>query len=276
LATDWLRDVLELIAKRLDSLENKRYFPSPDLDHISRINADRDVSSATLAESQSSGISTKISTAISTAVIRAISTVISTAIRTSISAAINTVMSTVISTASNMSTTPVATLPMPVAPIFNPGLVSFLKCAPSSAKEKGLVESVDKIVKCRLKRPKEKNKIGNSEEIDSKSESAAIKHPSKNRHKKWLYPENYDSTTPLPLFLANVESCANYNDWTNIDKLAHVRLRLVGTAAHALSGGNSTITTYSDLVEKLKKRFGTMDQSARYRSQLKGRRRQKK
>jgi len=28
-----------------------------------------------------------------------------------------------------------------------------------------------------------KNKINNSEEIDSETESAAIKHPSKNRHK---------------------------------------------------------------------------------------------
>jgi len=75
--------------------------------------------------------------------------------------------------------------------------------------------------------------------------------------------------------LANVESCSAYNDWTDNDKLAHVRLRLVGTAAHVLSGGTSAIPTYSDLVEKLEKRFGTKDQSARYCSQLKGRRRQK-
>jgi len=74
--------------------------------------------------------------------------------------------------------------------------------------------------------------------------------------------------------LANVDSCANDNDWTDNDKLAHVRLGLIGTAAHVLSGGNSTIHTYNDLVEKLEKRFGTKAQSARYRSQLKGRRRQ--
>jgi len=116
---------------------------------------------------------------------------------------------------------------MPVAPISDPGLVSILKRAPSSANKGGHVETVDKIVKRRLKRPKEKNKICNSEEIDSESDSAAIKHPSKERHKKWLYSENYDGTTPLPLFLANVESFANYNDWTNNDELAHVRLRLV-------------------------------------------------
>jgi len=90
-----------------------------------------------------------------------------------------------------------------------------------------------------------------------------------------LYPEKFDGTTPLPLFLANVDFCSAYNDWTYNDKLAHARLRLVGTAAHLLSGGNSTIPAYNDLVEKLGKRFGTKDQSARYRSQLKGGRRQK-
>jgi len=54
-----------------------------------------------------------------------------------------------------------------------------------------------------------------------------------------------------------------------------VRFRLAGTAAHVLSGGINAAPTYSDLVEKLEKRFGTKDQSAMYWSQLKGRRRQK-
>jgi len=42
-----------------------------------------------------------------------------------------------------------------------------------------------------------------------------------------------------------------------------------------LSGGINVVPIYSDLVEKLEKRFGTKDQSARCRSQLKGKRRQK-
>jgi len=36
-----LKNGLELIAKRLDNLENKRYFPSPDFEHSVKINADR-------------------------------------------------------------------------------------------------------------------------------------------------------------------------------------------------------------------------------------------
>jgi len=48
-----LRDVLELIAKRLDNLENKIYFSSPEFELIVKINADREVSSATLAATKS-------------------------------------------------------------------------------------------------------------------------------------------------------------------------------------------------------------------------------
>jgi len=138
------------------------------------------------------------------------------------------------------------------------------------------VKTVNKSVKFRLKKSKDKAKKDDSGESDSsESESVTIKRKSKKTQKKWLYPEKYVGTTPLPLFLANVESCANYNDWTDNDKLVHMRLRLIGTAAHVHSGGNTTIFTYSDLVEKLKKRFGTKDQSAMYISQLKGKRRQK-
>jgi len=133
---DKVTDMLELIAKRLDNLENNRYFPSHELDHISRINADREVSSATLAASQSTEISTIISTAISSA--------------------ISTAISTLISTVSNMSIIPVTTQPIPVVSVSFPELVSILKCsdnevsAPSSASEGVTVETVDKSVKFRL------------------------------------------------------------------------------------------------------------------------------
>jgi len=38
-----------LIATRLDNLENKKYFPSPEFEHFLKINADKEISSATLA-----------------------------------------------------------------------------------------------------------------------------------------------------------------------------------------------------------------------------------
>jgi len=87
------------------------------------------------------------------------------------------------------------------------------------------VETVDKSVKFRLTKSKEKNKKNESDESDSsESESVSKKRKSKRTQKKWLYPKKYDGTTPLSLFFKNVESCAAYNDRTDKNKLAHVRL----------------------------------------------------
>jgi len=47
-----LRDVLELIAKGLEILENKIYFPSPEFEHIARFIADKESSSAALADTR--------------------------------------------------------------------------------------------------------------------------------------------------------------------------------------------------------------------------------
>jgi len=44
-----LRDMLELIARRLNNLTNRRYFSSPEFEYIAKINAEREVSSATQA-----------------------------------------------------------------------------------------------------------------------------------------------------------------------------------------------------------------------------------
>jgi len=43
-----LRDMLELISKRLENLENKRYFLSPDFENSARMSAEREIKSAAL------------------------------------------------------------------------------------------------------------------------------------------------------------------------------------------------------------------------------------
>ena len=43
--------------------------------------------------------------------------------------------------------------------------------------------------------------------------------------KKWLLPEKYDGTTPLAIFLTQMDTCAAYNKWDDADKLAHMRSR---------------------------------------------------
>jgi len=80
----------------------------------------------------------------------------------------------------------------------------------SSAGERLTVETVDKSVKFRLKKFKDKNKTANSDENDSsKSESVTIQRKSRKTHKKWLYPEKLQeyllkidpSSHPSPLCL---------------------------------------------------------------------------
>jgi len=86
--------------------------------------------------------------------------------------------------------------------VSSPELVPILKCsdidvsAPFSASKGATVEIIDKSVRFRLKRAKKKNKIEDLEEINSESESTAIKHPSKKRHKNGYIPKNTMALLP--------------------------------------------------------------------------------
>jgi len=50
--------------------------------------------------------------------------------------------------------------------------------------------------------------------------------------------------------------------------LVHVKIKLHGNVAHALDGGFPDDVSYADLVTKLERRFGTKDQAALYKTQL--------
>jgi len=52
-------------------------------------------------------------------------------------------------------------------------------------------------------------------------------------------------------------------------------MKLHGNAAHVLDGGFPDDASYADLVAKLERRFGTKDQAALYKTQLKSRIRSK-
>jgi len=47
-------------------------------------------------------------------------------------------------------------------------------------------------------------------------------------HRKALLPERYDGTTPLTIFLTQLESCAKYNEWILEGKATHLTLVLKG------------------------------------------------
>ena len=88
--------------------------------------------------------------------------------------------------------------------------------------------------------------------------------------------EKYDGTTSLDSFLAKYEVCASHNRWSNKECLAHLKCSLTGQAAQILwDMGSKEISNSVDLVKALKARYGTANQCALYRTQLRYRRRGK-
>ena len=67
------------------------------------------------------------------------------------------------------------------------------------------------------------------------------------------------------------QNAAQYNEWDDRAKLAHLRASLTGAALELLWVSGDV--TYEQLVAKLKDRFGTVGLEQRYRTELRCRRR---
>ena len=91
--------------------------------------------------------------------------------------------------------------------------------------------------------------------------------------KQWLKLEKYDGQTPLEAFLAKFDICAKHNDWNDSEKLSQLMCSMVGNAAQVLWEFNASgLSSWSDLVKRLKTRYGSSDQTTLYRTQLRMRR----
>jgi len=88
-------------------------------------------------------------------------------------------------------------------------------------------------------------------------------------------PKKFDGTTPLSIFINQLDTCARYNGWDLEDKASHLRVSLKGNAAYIIDDENLEGASYHKLIKQLKGRFGTEGQSSLYRSQLRTRRRGK-
>jgi len=77
-----------------------------------------------------------------------------------------------------------------------------------------------------------------SSKEDSTSDASTRKSTRKEKHKngehfkKWLVLEKFDDTTPLSIFLNQLDTCARYNGWDLEDKASHLRVSLKGNAAY--------------------------------------------
>jgi len=120
---------------------------------------------------------------------------------------------------------------------------------------------------------------GDSESSESdtptKRKSEKEKRGSSRHFKKWLTLEKFDGTTPLSIFLNQLDTCAKYNSWKVDDKASHLRVSLKGNAAYLIDDENLEGASYQKLIKRLKSRFGTEGQSSLYHFQMRTRKRGK-
>jgi len=113
-------------------------------------------------------------------------------------------------------------------------------------------------------------------EVATKRRSEKEKQGDGRRFKKWLTLEKFLGTTPLSIFLNQLDTCAKYNGWDVKDKASHLRVSLKGNAAYIIDDENLEGASYHKLIKRFKSRFGTEGQSSLYRSQMRTRKRAKK
>jgi len=127
-----------------------------------------------------------------------------------------------------------------------------------------------------LKKESEDDNSDSEEDRPKGGKDKKSKHRGGTSHnRKALLPERYDGTTPLTIFLTQLESCAKYNGWSLEDKATHLRVSLRGNAFYIIDDETLGEATFEQLVTCLKSRFGTEGQSSLYQSRLRVRRRGK-
>src|SRR6266568_4814958 len=83
--------------------------------------------------------------------------------------------------------------------------------------------------------------------------------------KKMMMAKDYDGTSLLSVFLTQFESCAEYNEWDGRDKVAYLKNSLTGNAVHVLEDGAGANMSYTELVGRLKNRYGTEGQASSFK-----------
>jgi len=84
----------------------------------------------------------------------------------------------------------------------------------------------------------------------------------------------FDSKSSLKSFLAKLQNCSDYYNWTDRKKICHLKAALEGLAAQMLwqIEGNAT---EKQIINSLRNRFGDLSQQEQYRAQLYARKRKK-
>ena len=84
----------------------------------------------------------------------------------------------------------------------------------------------------------------------------------------------FNGSSCLRTFLSKFENCLDYYEWSDRERLCHLRAGLEGPAGQVLWDAGRC-TSSDDLIQLLKNRFGSLNEEERYRSELKARRRRR-
>ena len=103
------------------------------------------------------------------------------------------------------------------------------------------------------------------------SSSSTDRHVSRRKHRQRIKVDKYDGSTCVEVFLTEFKYIADYNDWDDEDRLAHLKAALTGSAKYLVT--ESEGLTYEDMKEKLRRRYSTREQQERFKVELRSRRR---
>ena len=103
------------------------------------------------------------------------------------------------------------------------------------------------------------------------SETSTGGHGSHKRRPGHMKPDKYDGSTCFETFLVQFDNCAQFNRWSESEKLHYLRWSLKGNAAQVLWGANEV--SFRKLVSRLRSRFGSADMEEKFQAELQCRRR---
>jgi len=89
------------------------------------------------------------------------------------------------------------------------------------------------------------------------SSSSTDRHVSRRKHRQRVKVDKYDGSTCVEVFLTEFKYIADYNDWDDEDRLAHLKAALTGSAKYLVT--ESEGLTYEDMKEKLRRRYSTRE-----------------
>ena len=114
----------------------------------------------------------------------------------------------------------------------------------------------------------EKHTRGNKKTPFKKEEGSSH---SDRRQGHYIKPEKFDGTSCIETFIVQFEDISRYNNWNEKDKAAHLKASLTGQARYLLwEAGDAS---YAEIVEKLRRRYGSTDQQEKFRTELRFRKR---